>query len=174
MCRRSQPRSEPAGFTLLEMIVVLFIIAALTGVAAFSFLGLDESEALRKPAAELEFMVREAVRRASALEQPQVIQFEKNAFSINYRGDSASLSYLSGTGDRHWLRRTQGPDHMTIMLRHWGAKEWQPAKDQHWIVQPGLCEPLTVRFELEGSWLEMEFHPLTGAVMHRESHFPPS
>jgi prepilin-type N-terminal cleavage/methylation domain-containing protein len=167
--RSTAAQRASAAFTLLEMVVVLFIIAVFAGVAAFSFTGLTEQEALRKPAAELQFLAREAVRRAGMTEQPQFIVFETNAFSMNYRGDPAAVT--ASRDERRWVRRTQGPENMNILLKRWGSKDWRPASGQRWVVQGGgLCEPLEVRMELGPNWIEMQFHPLTGAVASQEFH----
>ena len=154
---------QSAGFTLIEMVVVMLIIALLLGISVMSFQGVTEQQTLRTPALELQRMAREAVRRAGMYEQTQTIAFEKNAFSIRYKSDAKSVA--DADSKTVWQRRIDIPQNMRMSVMRWGGQEWLPATGQKWIVQPsGLCEPLSVRFELGPSHLEMRFNPLTGGV----------
>ena len=153
----------PDGYTLIEITLVIFIMALFIGIAAVSFSGLSSEQDLKKPAAELEIMAREAVRRAGMYEQPQVIVFEKTGFAMRYQEDASALA--SGADTNIWVRHTDVPGNMKILLKHWGMKKWMPAAGERWIVLPsGLCEPIQVRMELGRSYIEMEFNPLTGAI----------
>ena len=143
--------------------MVLLIMVLMFGVAAFSFQGVTEADTLRKPAGELQRMAREAVRRAGLYERPQFILFEKTGFVIHYRNDASAVA--NAESNTVWQRRVEVPDKMTLKLRRWGAKGWQPAAGQRWVVLPsGLCEPLAVRMEMGGSSIELQFNPLTGGV----------
>lgn len=157
-------RRPASGFTLLEMMVVLFIMILLLGIAIFSFTGVQEREVIVKPAAELKRMAREAVGRAGLFEEPQMIVFEKDGFAMRYRGDASATA--TGADPRSaWTRRVQVPENMVIKIRRWGTNQWQPATGQRWMVLPsGLCEPIGVRMELGRSFVEMQFNPLTGGV----------
>jgi type II secretion system protein H len=151
------------GFTLLELLVVLFIMALFISVAAFSFQGVSGEEKLRTPASELQQVAREAVRRAAMYEQPEVIVFEKRGFGIRYRED-INLAQPS-KAPRHWFHHVELPADMELKIRRWGQNNWLPAAGQIWVVQSsGLCEPLTVRLERGKSYLEMQFNPITGGV----------
>ncbi len=161
-----------AGFTLLELTVVLFIMALFVTVAAVSFQGIDGEQVLREPAEELQRMAREAVRRAGMYEQPQVIVFDKHGFGTRYRDDVNATPENGGT--TQWLRRVQIPEDISCQMKHWGQKEWKPAAGQRWMVQPsGLCEPLTVRLERGRSYIEMQFNPLTGGVAEEHMSIQP-
>lgn len=154
----------PDGYTLIEITLVIFIMALFIGIAAVSFAGLSGEQDLKKPASELEIMAREAVRRAGMYEQPQVIVFEKTGFAMRYQEDASALA-SNGADKNIWVRRTEVPANMKILLKHWGMKKWIPAAGERWIALPsGLCEPIQVRMELGRSYIEMEFNPLTGAI----------
>jgi type II secretion system protein H len=165
-------RRVPAGFTLLELTVVLFIMALFVTVAAVSFQGLDGEQVLRTPADELQRMAREAVRRAGMYEQPEVIVFEKHGFGIRYRDDVNATPDNGGANE--WVRRVEIPDDISFRMKRWGQKEWKPAAGQHWMVQPsGLCEPLAVRLERGRSFIELQFNPLTGGVAEEHMSIAP-
>ena len=171
--RNHQPRQHrffSDGFTLLELMIVLVIMAIFLSVAALSFQGLSEEEILTRPADELQRVAREAVRRASIFEQPEVIVFDKRGFGIQYRGEADA----AGQGGGNWVRHTELPNDMKMFLKHWGQTEWQPAAGQLWMVQPsGLCEPITVRIDRGQSFVEMQFNPLTGGVAQKRLVVPP-
>ncbi len=152
-----------SAMTLMEMMLVLFIMAIFVGIGAFSYQGATEEEILGKPAAELQRMARESVSRAGTYEEQQTILFEKDGFGIRYRGE-VGLNKKSND-KQYWLRRVQTPPEMKILLKRWGSKEWLPAAGQRWVTLPGgLCEPVAVRLEWKRSFWEMQFHPLTGGV----------
>lgn len=155
--------AAPAGFTLLEMVIVLVIIILLLGVSVMSLRGIEDQQTMRTPALELQRMAREAVRRAGMYEETQVIAFEKNAFTIRYKSDAKAVA----DADRHavWQRRVDIPPAMRMSIQRWGKTDWIPSAGQRWVVQPsGLCEPLAVRFEMGNSVIALRFNPLTGGV----------
>ncbi len=153
----------PAGFTLLELVMVLFIMALFLGIASFSFQGIDAEEALRKPASELQKMARDAVRRAGMYEQTQTIEFTKTGFAMRFAKDPADIK--KGEENQLWLHQVKVPVNMKLSIQRWGSTKWQAATGQRWVMlSSGLCEPLTVRMELGNSYLEMHFNPLTGGV----------
>lgn len=155
------------GFTLLEVSLVLFVMALLVGLSVYSFGGVSAEEDLRRPATELQRMTMEAVRRASLYEKPQVILFDQKGFIMRYRADFDGKS--RNEDERLWQRRIDIPPQMKLTLRRWGSDKFAAAAGQRLIIAPsGLCEPLTARFELQNSWLEMTFDPLSGNVMDEE------
>lgn len=160
------PCSRPSrvqGFTLLELCVVMMVMALMMGLAVYSFRGLDGESAIRYPASELESMAKEAVRRASLYETPQVIVFEKTGFLMQYRQEADANSNADQSAK--WQRRVTVPSEMKILIRRWGTKKWIPATGERWVISAGgFCEPLEVRLELGESFIQMEFDPLSGGV----------
>ena len=168
----TNPTALPrAGFTLLEMTLVLFIMAIFISVAAFSFQGVTDEQILRTPAAELQRMACEAVKRAGLYEKTETIAFEKAGFGIRYRGEA---TMANGVAAQHWLHRVQTPPDMRLLIKRWGQTRWLPAAGQYWTVLPsGLCEPLAVRLEWGRSFTEMLFNPLTGGVAEATTFIAP-
>ncbi len=62
---------------------------------------------------------------------------------------------------------------MMISLKRWATADWIPitTRDRHvWRFDPsGICEPVGLRVEVDGSWVEVVFHPLTASVAGIES-----
>lgn len=156
-------RQHPGGFTLLEMVIVLFIMALLMGLAVMRFDSVSGQQEIRRPVSELQRMTQDAVRRAVLYERPQVILFDARGFAMNYKTD------VNGQADAQdpvvWRRRVDTPPAMKLMLRRFGSEKFTPAAGQRLVVAPGgLCEPLTARFELGPSWIEVTLDPLSGGV----------
>jgi len=158
--RPSLRSSFQSGFTLLELTIVLFIMLLFLGAAAMSFSGISEEEKLRKPAAELQKMARQAVQRAGMYEETEAIVFEKNGFGIRFREDPQVTK-----APRVWFTHVELGQGITLRVKRWGQRDWKSAAGQRWVMQPsGLCEPIMVRLETERSFLEMQFNPITGGV----------
>lgn len=171
---RSTPLStrSSTGFTLLEMSVVLFIMAILAGLCIHNFSSLSQEDVIRKPVVELQRMTMGAMRRVAASAEAEVIAFEPRGFTIQYRRAADGLE-ATGKQER-WQRRVTVPEGMKVLLKRFGASSFQPAAGQQVLFLPGsLCEPMTARFELGTSWLQIRLDPLTGGVAEEEMHIAP-
>lgn len=160
-----------SGFTLLELVIVLVIMALLMGVAVVNFEGVGAERDLRRPASELQRMTKEAVRRAGLHERPQFILFDARGFAMRYKTDANGRAE---PGDNAvWQRRVDLPPDMKLSLRRFGMNKFTPAAGQRLSIAPGgLCEPVTARFELGASWLEITLDPLSGGVGDEAMHIP--
>jgi type II secretory pathway pseudopilin PulG len=62
---------------------------------------------------------------------------------------------------------------MMLSIKRWATSDWVPitVRDRHvWRFDPnGICEPVGLRVEVDGSWVQVGFHPLTAAVTEMES-----
>lgn len=147
----------------MEMTLVMLVMALIVGLGAYSFGGVSGEELLRRPASEFQKMVLESVRRASLYERAQVIFFDRQGFVLRYQEDQQALNREGE--DQLWQRRVEVPLEMGVKLRRWGQNQFLAAAGQKLVIAPGgLCEPLTVRFEHRGSWLELTLDPLSGGV----------
>jgi prepilin-type N-terminal cleavage/methylation domain-containing protein len=160
----ANPAPRPVrGFTLLEMVIVLAIMALLMGVAVMSFDSVGHQQELRRPVSELLRMTAEAVQRASLYERAQVINFDARGFSMRYRTDADGRTSTDDTG--LWQRRVDTPGNLKLTLQRFGSEKFAPAAGQRLVIAPGgLCEPLTARFELGPSWIEIVLDPLSGGA----------
>lgn len=143
--------SYSGGFTLVEIIIVVLMIAVLSSIAVFSFAGLGDEESIKSPSNELIRLSKTAVRAAAIQGRPFTIAFEKEGFSL--------LGW-EGKGGNH----VPLPEGTKLSILRWGEKEWHPAVGQTWMFgSNGLCDPIKVRFESNNSMIEMGFNPLTGS-----------
>ncbi len=139
------------GFTLLEVIIVITLIAIFAGTAVMNFESLDAEEVMRRPADELIRMSKQAVRASAVESRPFTIYFDKTGFSV------AGMEGNEGG-------RVELPAEMTMELLRWGNRDWTPADGQAWMFgSNGLCDAIKVRFMSPQGVLEMGFNPLTGS-----------
>jgi hypothetical protein len=69
------------------------------------------------------------------------------------------------------------PEGMEVFVRRWGAapQAWfHQEKIEDPVIfwnfeQGGLCEPISLRFEIEKSWTELEMDPLTARIADETS-----
>ncbi len=124
-----------AGFTLLEMIVVLAIAALVIGIGATAVQRLTEDHELWKTTQEAERVFMQAMTRTLATSQSQSVSLE----SLNH-------------GARLTVRRA-------------GMTEFVAAAGQRVVLHPGgLCEPLTLHWQQGDAWIRATLDPRTGAL----------
>ena len=140
-----------SGFTLLELIFVMAIIALVMGLGAYSLKDFGEKRAVDNAKTEISFLVRQARQVAGDTGETVWLVFQKNRFGLlNEQGPEAMA----------W---TDIPE-ITIRLRRAGDTTWQPPELFFWEFTPRqLGEPLGVRFTGgQGADIAMEFSPLSG------------
>lgn len=147
----------------MEVVIVLVIVALLMGLAVVRFDSVTAQQEVRRPVSELQRMTLDAVRRAVLYERPQTILFDARGFTMRYKTDVNGQADAQDTAV--WQRRVEIPSGMKLLLRRFGSVKFTPAAGQRLVVAPGgLCEPLTARFELGQSWIEVTLDPLSGGV----------
>ncbi len=139
-----------AAFSLVEMMVAIFVGMLILGVAVLSIGAVNEEAGVRRVGAQLEASARVALQTSILKQRDHWIAFTAHDFTAGPSGKSYAL-----------------PRGAQVEIRHWGEKSWQaPAsKNSRWhFSHEGLCEPLQVRIIFGRATLEMQFDPLTGAV----------
>jgi len=137
-----------AAFSLVEVLVSIFIGMLIIGIAVLSIGAVNEEARIRRVGSTLEATARTALQESVQQQSDHWIGFSRNGFAVLPEGKTFVL-----------------PEGGKIELRHWGDKSWRAPSDDRWrFSSEGLCEPLQVRFTLGQATLELQFDPLTGAV----------
>ena len=196
------------GFTLVEMVVALTIIAILLSLAfpAMKALGEDDEPTHITSVLDLSRFMR---ARAMSENRPYQMVFDQQTiYGLRYfypcQEETTFTAVLAKLGeelvkrkeeiarmeverlqlaqdladpnnppppppnidDEYFVRKLTLPKDMRVEVRPWGDVIWKPLDGttiHRWVFQPtGLCDPMLLRFGLEGQWHELSFEVLTG------------
>jgi type II secretory pathway pseudopilin PulG len=150
-----------AGFTLLEICFVLFIVAVLFAVAAPPVAKQFQEEQIRKPVRELQTFAKTARRLAMEQNRAYVILLLNNGFLLEplERKDTDTQSL-----------RYNLPNHVTFEIQRPSDRSLQRIADARWLFTPnGLCEPITFFFQRDQDWVRFRIDALTARMENEES-----
>ena len=189
---KSSSFSSQRGFTLLEVMVTVGIIGLLFGFVIFSYNPDSNTDKMKKATIEMEALSARAHTMAMLHQQPFWLRFERNRVIL--QGGDLSAVDTSSQGpsrereedlDEDDEERSpivdfdtfEFPDGMEVFVRRWGApaNRWfHQEKDTDPVIfwnfaENGLCEPLSLRFEIGESWVVLEMDPLTALVADETS-----
>lgn len=176
-------RRPGSGFTLLEMVIVLLILAVTIGGAVTFMIQSSDERQLRESSDHIELLAKRA-RTISILHQtPYAIEFRPGRVKLLPLAESGvderttalgrtiggERVELAGPTGRQPVREEVVIDNdQAMFIRRWNSDALLPMSDRiiHiWRFDPdGLCEPVTVRLERGDSWMSSTFHPLTATV----------
>lgn len=155
-------RPQPAGFTLLEVCVVLFIVAVIFVVAAVPATHLFNEERLLAPVRALQSFAKAARLRAMAGHQTCVILFGDTGYELAVSDPVTARATV--------VRGYQLPSNVELLCQAPADKEFHPVADVRWYFAPnGLCEPLKFLLQQGKSWVRFRIDPLTARVQDQES-----
>ena len=187
---RKTPGRSGGGFTLLEIVIVIAIIALLAGGAITALVYNSAKRKLQRSGGKVETLAKRARAIAILRQTPYALEFHDGKVRLSpwvEAGieDPDELAALTGEDDDGWPEdEEKGPDRsapvrdefvfdeeMVVEVLRWGTDDWMAFDNDRnrmiWRFDPnGLCEPIAVRFNLDDgeNWLEQAYHPLTGAV----------
>ncbi|MEM8955485.1 MAG: type II secretion system protein [Verrucomicrobiota bacterium] len=190
MTRRRETQRD--GFTILEMLISLFLIMLILSVAIYSIGSMSKERRLMHPATELRSFAKKALKSSVAEQRSYSIYFLPGAFVLEetypVETEEEEEVDLGGTvlgGDDEEADRPS-IEEMVVSLRHdlaedvvlevrrWNGTEWIIGEEeipQEWEFTPsGLCEPLSVRFSIGEDYVELDFNPLTAGVEEERSY----
>lgn len=182
MTSAAKTNRRPQGFTLIEIVLVLAIAAVIMGGAVGMMIYSSDERLLRDASGEIEMLAKRARTTAILQQTPYALEFRQGIVRMMPlaqagRDEKRTVggSRIGGepveedTGDRWELTLDNG---MQVLVRRWNSVEWlQTVKnDVHvWRFDPnGLCEPISVRLEIDKSWSVDTFHPLTATIRESE------
>lgn len=169
--------------------VTLSLVALLISFVFVSYKPDSNSEKMKKAAIELEALSARGHTMAMLHQKPFWLRFERNRVLLQGPElESVDTSAASGVRDATFFEEAAEaaeveslvvdydsfdfPEGLDVFVRRWGAAEqaWfrQEKKEDPVIFwnfeQSGLCEPVSLRMEIEESWTELEMDPLTARV----------
>jgi prepilin-type N-terminal cleavage/methylation domain-containing protein len=185
---RTRKRSQ-AGFTLLEIVVVLVIVAIVIGGAFGLMIASDDERALNRDSVEIEVLAKRARAISSLQQRPYALEFYEQTVTLmplaealldprdrednraaqeERQAKSASGGAPASSGFSPMHAKWTINEGNRMLVRRWASDAWVPSdsKNRHvWRFDPeGFCEPIGVRLECGRSWVENEYHPLTGGI----------
>lgn len=156
---KSHRSNRSLGFSLLEMVIVLFIIMVLAGLAIGLSRDVFGQEELRGTAREISLLAKTA--RLKAIE-------ENVSYKISITPNLLSLQPLQELDSDQPEESAEKvieykiPEKVILKMKQWGDQDWQKIEEITWIFKPsGLCAPNSFRLERDDAWMEMSFNPLT-------------
>lgn len=169
------------GFTLLEIVVVIALIAIVLGSAVGAMYLNSEERILTDASGEVELLAKQARTTAIFKQTPYALEFREGVARVlplalagmdekttaGGRRIGGEKELPPATAEYHW-----DPE-IHLSVRRWNSTEWLSVgkKAIHvWRFDPeGISEPLSIRYNTEKSWLEDTFHPLTATIQDTQS-----
>jgi prepilin-type N-terminal cleavage/methylation domain-containing protein len=178
---RTNERRRPAGFTLIEIVIVLAIAAVVMGGAVGLMVYSSDERVLRNASGEIELLAKRARTTAILLQTPYALEFREGRVKLLPLAEAGRDEKFTAGGNKiggervltdsaeRWDYELEGG--MQVLVRRWNSREFLPTRKNTvhvWRFDPnGLCEPISVRLVLDESWAEDTYHPLTATI--RES-----
>lgn len=151
----------PRGYTMIEIVVVLAIMATIIGVAIPLSSGFMREQRLRDPVRELLILAKTARTEAMTTGRATGVVFGKKGFGLLRPGAEEPT-------DTYTL-----PRGMSYTIVPFGSEKASKPDGQTWIFQPsGLCEPITFRLVEDDAWIEITFDPLTANISDEGYNIP--
>lgn len=155
------PCSKRKGFTLVEITIVMVVLMLLLTMTLPSFLSFMDHEELRDASRTLRIYAKTAQRQAIYTKKQHEVELGKNRIAVFSVEDSEKpiLEY-------EW------DEDIRAELRFWLEKKWYRFKGQRWTFDStGLCQPISVSFRKDSSYVELTFDPLTANVAEENFYF---
>ena len=181
--RRSNGYPCRSGFTLLEMVIVLLIIALLAGASMPAIQSAFVEQGLRNDSHQLALMVKTAMIQCAEQHRNYVVELNSSTMALHPEGAAAkdagdtiapdiapsnipALEDVTATTELDAPNKLLAPDPDK-------ANAWVDMPQTTWTFQPGqLCPATRIRMTRGESWVEMSFSALTGNVENETSFFP--
>jgi prepilin-type N-terminal cleavage/methylation domain-containing protein len=175
------------GFTLIELVITLFIITLIIGAATMTLNTAGPKKTLLRPAVKMKVFARKALGLSRNTQRPHSIFMEPDFFVLRetymrQEDIDEALGPKRDSGGRRIDFKVDDEDEEAvpeirvveryildegtqIRVRRYNEKEWHTPKKEDWnFYTSGICDPIMIRFETEDGFIEMEFNPLTAKL----------
>ncbi len=181
--QRHAKNRQVAGFTLLEIVFVLSMIAILVTWLTVSLSTVESEQKLREAAGRIESLAQRGLRIAVMQQRPYQLTITASSVSLaprNAFGSDEAVSMeneMDGEGgdSRTFddIAASEATDaEVSYEIKRWQSDKWEELEGDKRIVitlNPiGLIEPLMIRCSMGESWIMHELHPLTAGIRDEE------
>jgi prepilin-type N-terminal cleavage/methylation domain-containing protein len=169
------PRRGRGGFTIIEIVITLSIVALLIALALGSTITLSHTRALEEPISKVQEYAKKARNMAILEQRPYMLEILPHSVAVyslvstagNTAGGFGAAQAATPKGRIEYFEFD--PD-VTLSVRRWRATEFSPPERQVWIFErSGLCEPLAVRADSAHGFIEVSFNALDAHVEDKAS-----
>jgi prepilin-type N-terminal cleavage/methylation domain-containing protein len=177
--QRHTKNRQVAGFTLLEIVFVLSMIAILVTWLTVSLSTVESEQKLREAASRIELLAKRGLSIAVMQQRPYQLTITASSVSIapRYALGPDEAVYMeneedgaggeSGSFDDITASEAIDAD-VSYEIKRWQSDDWVALEGDKRIVitlNPiGLIEPFMIRCSMGESWIMHELHPLTAGV----------
>jgi prepilin-type N-terminal cleavage/methylation domain-containing protein len=170
---RTHPHPRSQGFTLIEIVVSIFIVTLVLGVATLSFRSIQDEGKLKTESVALKLAARKLMREAVENNRSYAMTLAPTFFAVGPTYTDSMLDGASSGLDSEQAmlqirgRRHQFENGITLWVRRWNEPMFRPPQVpfERWVFEPGgICEPLSLRLTYGDSTVSMSFNPLTAHV----------
>jgi prepilin-type N-terminal cleavage/methylation domain-containing protein len=170
------------GFTLLEIVFVLSMVAVLVTWMTVSIATVESEQKLREAAESIELLAKRGLNVAVAQQRPYELTITETTVSLapkyTYSSDdingvdSSELNDEAETGFVDVSVNEPMASDVLYEIKRWRSDDWQPLEKNKTVVlmlSPlGLIEPISIRCSSGKSWIMHELHPLTAGMRDEE------
>jgi prepilin-type N-terminal cleavage/methylation domain-containing protein len=175
MVRPRGGSSRSGGFTIIEIVVTLSIVALLIAMAMGSTITLSHTRALEEPISKVQEYAKKARNMAILEQRPYMVEITPHSVGVfslvsvdgNAAGGFGAAEAAAPKGRVEYYEFD--PD-VALSVKRWRGTEFAPPSRQVWIFErSGLCEPLTVRADSPHGFIEVSFNALDAHVEDKAS-----
>ncbi len=175
-----QTSNQPRGFTLLEIVFVLGMIAMLAVWLTVSVTTVDTEQQLREAIGSIEVLTKRGRSIAVMQQRPYQITISESSISMAPQYTRGEAMEVFGDEEDEGMREdfediivSESTDaEVKYEIRRWRSDIWKVIEGDEKVrltVNPiGLVEPISIRCSMGKSWIIQELHPLTGGVRDEE------
>ena len=172
-----------SGFTLLELVFVLSMIAVLVTWVTVSISTVETEDKLREAAGSIELLAQRGLNVAITQQRSYELSITANMVSLapKYVLDSESVGWVDQNelGEDEVSRKfddvvANEPMSTDVLyeIKRWQSSEWLTLEKDKQIVlglSPlGLIEPISIRCSIGSSCIMHQLHPLTAGIRDEE------
>lgn len=165
---------QSGGFTLLEVVIVLGMVAILVTWMTLSLGTVETEERLRRASGDITALTKRARSIAVQQQRPYKLTISESSISIAplYQVPEDDVAdddeEVERTAFKDIIDSEDADSEVTYEIRRWRSEEWQIIEDKKEVVlildPVGLVEPISIRCSMGNSWLIQDLHPLTAGV----------